>query len=894
MLKQAKFIGLASWNCGAQLHNKTNELTRFLADYKIKILLIQETWLKPDITFHIPNYFVYRSDRFPEPHGGTAILVHKSIPHTPITLPPLQNIEATAIEVSFNNKTLSIISAYKRPKVNILNSDLNLLFATAKCVILAGDLNAKCTEWGCKANNSAGGALLRFITSSPSLIISPPSSPTHLLNQLPHDILDITIHSCSLPMTSPQTLFELSSDHLPIYFLIYSDLQEITQPTTRHFDVNWLKYRSRLSRMVNTNMPLDTSQDVDSAINHLSSKIKSAHFVSSTPSTSTTNSTLPFDILELIRLKRKAQRTFYRTRDTTDKRTFLTIRRLLSEKLQLFRNSQWKTMLARTNIKGSDDFWRVVKPFKTPKIAVSALNIPDTNDKTYDTSHKTKIFADLLQQRFLPTPLSSIPFPPDPLLDVIDYSGFQFLDTEVWAKIKKINTKKSSGPDNITGQQIKNLTKPISKFITAIFNTCIRLNYFPSAWKQAKIIMLPKPNKSTLEPNNYRPISLLSQLSKIFERLILDRLQLFLEKNEILNPSQFGFRKSRSSSLQAFRLAQEVASTLTFKCSIPAIFFDFSFAFDKVHHHLLISKLSLILPLPWLFILASFLSNRSFFVSLYGFKSSVRPIQGGVPQGSPLSPTLFSLYINDLPSFTNTSTYLYADDLALTVKRRGIQAAITTLQAAVDELVRWCCDNGIGINAEKCQAIIFTWKNLLQPTNLYVANTHIAWQKEIKYLGITFDSKLKWHKHIFKTRQKMLSRFFALKPLFKSPTICTDHRLFLYKTLIRSIALYGLEVFATASNNSLNLLQFLENRVIRTAVNPPRGTTNKNIRQNNDVTPLRQVIYEMATQRVTEMMSSETDTVLCHKYKKYVGRINPKKNKLVPTDILNQLPPDIV
>ena len=888
----SKILPIACWNSGGIL-NKTTELKQFLQDYSVKILLLQETFLTKNKSLSLSGYCIYRDDR-PTNGGGTAIAIHKTIPHTRINIQGLKEIEATAIEVGFPamNLNVTFISAYKKPKATMFAEDLAILQRLGEHIIMAGDFNAKSTFWGCITDNKAGGDLLQFINNSPSLIISPPPSPTHLVQNIPHDILDILIHSTSLPITSPQTLFELSSDHLPIYFTLQAS-HYVSHPTIIPSPTDWCKFRSRLSRKINQHLPLSTTHEIDAAISHLSQQTKYAFKIATPRQPPENSSPLPIKILSLIRQKRAAQKKFYRTRNQQDKRHFLHLRRTLQEELTVHRENCWKYFIEKANIQGTDDFWKITKLFSAKKNtgAVSSLQLPNSREKTYDSKLKTTIFANMLQDRFSPPPLPSPPPQIAMNTQEINYSCAEVSLEEVWSMVKHTNVKKAGGPDRITGGQIKNLPKTAARLLTKIFNSCIHLHYFPEKWKIAKVIMLPKPNKSHTDPANFRPISLLSQFSKIFERLILHRINLHLNAENTLNPDQFGFRPHFSSSLQALRLSLEVATTLSFRCSLPVVFLDLSYAFDKVHHQLLLYKLSTLLPPALYYIIQSFLKNRSFYIYLHNYLSTHRPIKAGVPQGSPLSPTLFSLFINDIPKFNDTKMYLYADDIALSVKRRQLTLAIDILQKAVLELEEWAFENGIGINPAKCQAIIFTWKKNYKPHLIKIGNTHLQWSTEAKYLGINFNNKLSWLNHVTQLREKMQRRYNAIKHLLKSPHLKTKSKIIIYNSIIRSIALYGTEVYATAPETILNTLQSLENRIIRTSVNPPPLTRNTTIREENNINPLRHLIYNTAINSINKAFEDPTKENPFSPFRQYLTRINPSKTKAIPTDIITyQLP----
>ena len=177
------------------------------------------------------------------------------------------------------------------------------------------------------------------------------------------------------------------------------------------------------------------------------------------------------------------------------------------------------------------------------------------------------------------------------------------------------------------------------------------LAYFPLPWKNAHTILLPKPNKNLTNPINYRPISLLSALGKVFEKILDRRIRIYLEDNKYFSPFQSGFRAHKSTINPIARITESIKLGFKRKSHTVALFLDAEKAFDKTWHNGLKYKL-----LKYKFpdnitrILSSFLNNRQMQIFYNGLHSDPFTLQAGTPQGSVLSPLLYSLYVNDLPT----------------------------------------------------------------------------------------------------------------------------------------------------------------------------------------------------------------------------------------------------
>jgi hypothetical protein len=217
------------------------------------------------------------------------------------------------------------------------------------------------------------------------------------------------------------------------------------------------------------------------------------------------------------------------------------------------------------------------------------------------------------------------PYPPNP--QIIDDEIFEYLDSPLQlsppippfkpSEVRKtisenLNPKKAPGLDLITGRLLKELPQKGVLLLTFIFNAVLRLEYFPSQWKIAQIIVIPKPGKPLHEASSYRPISLLSIVSKVFEKLLLKRLQPIIDSQNLIPEHQFGFRRQHSTIEQVHRLVNCIRNTLEKKQFCASAFLDVKQAFDKVWHPGLLYKLKQNLPHTFYSLIKSYLASRKF------------------------------------------------------------------------------------------------------------------------------------------------------------------------------------------------------------------------------------------------------------------------------------------
>ena len=240
-----------------------------------------------------------------------------------------------------------------------------------------------------------------------------------------------------------------------------------------------------------------------------------------------------------------------------------------------------------------------------------------------------------------------------------------FSEEEYRKSIAALKNNKAAGIDDILVEQLKNLGPKAYKWLHTMLNTCFIENKIPKIWRQSKIIAILKPGKDSAIPKNYRPISLLCHTYKLYERLILNRASPLLEQHLI--KEQAGFRPGKSCTSQLPNLTQHIEDGYQRGMITGAAFVYLTAAYDTVNHRILIQKLYNTTQDSQLCrVFQNMLSNRRFYVELNNERSRWRQQKNGLPQGSVLSPILFSIYTNDQPIHDGTRNFIYADDLCVT------------------------------------------------------------------------------------------------------------------------------------------------------------------------------------------------------------------------------------
>jgi len=340
-----------------------------------------------------------------------------------------------------------------------------------------------------------------------------------------------------------------------------------------------------------------------------------------------------------------------------------------------------------------------------------------------------------------------------------------------------------------------------------LFHRSFRAGIVPDGWKLANVTPVHKKG-SKANATNYRPISLLPIVSKIMEKIINNKLMRYLEGNNLLHSSQFGFRKQRSSLQSVLSISQAAEDALDAGEEYRIVSLDISSAFDKVWHAGLLSKLRSYgisgCLLNWL---QNYISNRKPCVVYQGFTSPLLPINAGVPQGSVLGPSLFLLYINDLPYLLKNDSCLFADDTSVhsPVKRdRDHQLVADSINADLTTIEQWASIWQVTFNHAKTQTMtISRRRRRTKPPRLRFGDSEIDESDSIHLLGVTLNRSMDWSPHILNTARRSSQQYGALRrtAIFLPP----QARHIVYKAIIRPTMEFGSPCWGNSAGNTTSL-----------------------------------------------------------------------------------------
>lgn len=779
-----------------------------LTKLEFDLLIFTECWLQVAGNLPILNgYDSYFTKSNPIKNDGVVIYIKNSINCT--TYEP-KILDANSLICCFN-KT-AIIAVYRSPSYldpNNFYASLHEIVTTLESynsVILIGDINIDI-----KTGNSDRLAQDYLNLTSTLGLLPAHTIPTRISNCLDHVMLRTK---------TPATVIVIDTyvtDHLPVVLLL-SLRKTAASPTTRkslRYDYDAIKKAldnfdfNHIFSMLDPNLATDTFiSDIHSVLNEFSKTII-------IPNRKTIiKPWMTAGLLRCLRNRDKMHRKAKKNPDNlTLKITYSRYRNFYNSLIKKLKRAYEKAEFtkAKNNPKAT---WKVIKHIThshqqrhSPNALLKSSENPTTsvnnvNDFFINVGrnlaskilHNQPVYIDPYQN-LSPSPVNSLVIPP------VD-------ETQVKSLILNLRNDCAMGWDNISDKVLKLSCDTLSSVIAHIFNCAIDSGIFPRAFKRAIVHPIYKSGAKD-DVSNYRPISVLSSLSKIFERILNKNLTNFMTKNNLIAKNQYGFRSCVSTEDAVIDFVNTLVNKIDNRLKCYGVFLDLTKAFDTVSIPKLVSKMELMgIRGVILNIFKDYLSDRSQCVKIDSFTSSEQFTCYGIPQGSILGPTLFQIYINDLCllSLDNCDIFCYADDTALLIYDKDWTTAKKSAETSLEHVMKWLTLNLLTLNVTKTKVIQFlppkTSKSSSVPNNLIAHTCQIAhgcncreldMVSTIKYLGVNIDEKLDWRMHT----DAVCGRLRKLVYLFRELRYSADQKTasMVYCSLGESIITYCIPVW---------------------------------------------------------------------------------------------------
>ena len=386
----------------------------------------------------------------------------------------------------------------------------------------------------------------------------------------------------------------------------------------------------------------------------------------------------------------------------------------------------------------------------------------------------------------------------------------------------------------------------IARVLTNMFNTSLKLAAFPTLWKTGLITPVYKKG-CKFDMNNYRPISILSVISRIFERLLCRQLSAYLEDCDILSPMQHGFRAGRSCQTALISLTNRLFSNRGNGYYSAIASLDFSKAFDCISHELLINKLNDIGVssncLAWF---RSYLNDRLQRVKYNNTISDSLAVNVGIPQGSSFGPQLFNVYINDLlRSLPTDGCIAYADDLTLIGKGSLPDESRNSLQSLLDIVTAWSLNNSLSLNVSKCSCMLISAKLrsklpvFTQP--VVIDKEQLTVVRQMIILGVTITDDLSWTPQADKVRAKMNGRLGVLKRFGQLINYNTRKQLF--NAFIKPVLTYCMPVWGNCPVSCQHAFDKTLVRCARYILSDNNAELSKQVFSDTSICPFNYLVF---------------------------------------------------
>ena len=486
---------------------------------------------------------------------------------------------------------------------------------------------------------------------------------------------------------------------------------------------------------------------------------------------------------------------------------------------------------------GSKTWWKLVKEKQglTRQENVPPLNKPDGTVAS-SNHHKAELLGDMFSRK-MTVPDPDRPPPHLPLMCQESLANIQVHRDKVRRLLQEVNTKKATGPDDVSPHILRKCASEIADPLTLLFQTCVEENTWPSLWKQARVVPIHKKNSKS-DPGNYRPISLLSNVSKILEKVIADEITLHLEDHNLLSSKQFGFRPSRSTADLLLLLTKSWQDALDTGLDTLVIALDIAGAFDRVWHKGLLVKLRARgIQGDLLDLIEDYLTGRTLRVVINGQTSREYPIGASVPQGSVLGPILWNIFIDDLLQ-QHPEVSAYADDctLATTYSREDSLQEAGQLNNKLQSIQEWGALWQVNFAPEKTQAMVISRSPAAKATmrdKITMNGEALPILDHISILGVDIDEELRFDKHITKICHMASLKVTALRRM--ANTLDPRGLITLYKAQVRPHLEYAALAWLSSAPTHLNKLDKIQRRALRLVQDAPLPTQLDSLEHRRDV-----------------------------------------------------------
>lgn len=795
---------------------------KLLEDEKYDLAIVQEPYLSPMTKKmpSVPNGWVVCNQKKGD---ETAIILGRANTTKlfPLTRLSSQDLAIALIEILCGKETrkIAVVSAYGRHE-NKLTPLLQLekifpeIKAISDTVLIGVDTNSHSTLLEYDKSDESAKAWEEFITTKNLELVNQPNKSTFRNTRGHESRIDWTLISAqrSNIIGGWKTIDsqDLLSDHIEIIFHLKTTTRKKQDLRYKWNKANWQEMKNALSHLPNSDLINEDNFDeemVDRLCEELDANCRKIinKYVPKSPIQQRRNHWWNSDLQKLKTAYKRAKR--YSPEQCKQRKNEY------ETAIADAKSKAWKTFLS--SCKNAGDAFLRNKILNKPKSERNLQPLLKKDGKMTENIEETmNLLLDsvtgttpTLNKKHKQTVRRNETY----LKQTISEREPEITEEEINKAISSLKPKKAPGMDKIPGTFYKKCSSPLLPTIKTIFNACLRLGYFPKSFKTGEVIFLKKPQKDGNIPKDYRPITLLSTISKLYEKVINERMRFYQKKNDWLSNDQFGYQAKLSAEEAITRLSRRIKEDFKTRHENLTVFFDVSGAFNDLWHDGLISRLvELKCPKEYIRIIRSFLHERTITLRDQG-KEITKRLKRGCPQGSILSPSLWNIFYDQLQGEVKrldplASITLFADDMSISITCRNRKTAERRMNKIVNCVQSWSEENFLTFNTSKTNAVLFSHLRRPTPINLKMNNNEIKLQQSAKYLGIIMDRRLNWNEHlksqaaVCKSQLVRIGNAVSTKWGLSFSSVRT-----IYEQAIEPKLLYGAVVWVEALNKAKNV-----------------------------------------------------------------------------------------
>lgn len=836
-LKSMKNLSIYYQNVGG-MKSKLNLLYLSSVSCLYDIVILVETWLNDSVfdnEIFSNDYFVYRCDRNTKncPNkisgGGVLIAVRSIYGSNLITSSFSDVIEQLCVKVTFSNTEMLFFGCYIPPKSSTelysnhtdsikeivdVNEEIN--------IFIFGDFNLPKLEWYASldetekfllpinvSNDEESCVVDSFALMDLMQINSFYNSNCNMLDLIfTNAVMNSSVNVVEIPLI-PAYL----KHHLPMAVDVTIDEKvNLMDCSEFQYDFKSCDFSSLNFKLKEIIWDFGSFADINEATNHLYEVIFNCVMLTTPLKKKFYTNRPPWFNSDLAKIRNARNNAAKKDRN---------LFRFLRSEFNALNLLSYKQYIEKTQIEIKSNpktFWTFINSKKKSNGFPSIMNYDNIDSSSPQTI--VDMFADFFKSVYQndnqlnSNELNQTVFP------CYDIRTSVVSESDVLNIISSLNESVSSGPDGLPPIFLKKCASGIVKPLTQLFNWSLTSGVFPEKWKLSFLKPIFKAGRRN-DIRNYRGIAKLSIIPKLFEKLVYD--QLYDQVGNFISDYQHGFMKRKSTSTNLLEFTSSAIKRIEKGSQIDTIYTDFSKAFDRISHSILLYKLERYgfstNIINWI---GSYLRNRHQLVKMDAFRSSTFPVTSGVPQGSHLGPLLFNVLINDIVQVIDCEVLLFADDMKIYSSISDSNDCLR-LQTDINNIFNWCKVNKIDLNISKCKAITFSRKAKPFDYDYHINGELLTRVTEINDLGVLLDSKMNFKLHfgsVVNKANRMLGFINRSSKDFDDPFALRS----LYFCFVRSVLEYASVVWTPYYKVDITRLERIQKRFTRFALRPLRWT----------------------------------------------------------------------